>query len=234
MKWDWSAVERLHAASSGWRLVTLQALVLGSLIAFALGLVWAMAQRSNLKVISWPVMVVTEFIRNTPLLVQLFFLYYVLPEWNVTFSALVTGVIGLGLHYSTYTAEVYRAGIDGVPVGQWEACTALSLPRTRTWSAVILPQAIRRVVPALGNYVIAMLKDSPMIMTIGALEMLGEARQFSDETFQPTEPVTVIGIVFILIAYPASLLMRAPGASTCPLTAAPRRKPGTRPSTALN
>jgi polar amino acid transport system permease protein len=190
-------------------LLTLQALVLGSLIAFALGLVWALAQRSSLKIVSWPVIAVTEFIRNTPLLVQLFFLYFVLPEWNITLTALVAGVVGLGLHYSTYTAEVYRAGIDGVPVGQWEACTALSLPRTRTWSAVILPQAIRRVVPALGNYVIAMLKDSPMIAIIGALEMLGQARQFSAETFQPTEPITVIGVVFILIAYPASLLMRA-------------------------
>jgi len=209
VNWDWSAVAYFMPRLWDGVLLTLQALVLGSLIAFTLGLVWAMAQRSSLKIVSWPVTVITEFIRNTPLLVQLFFLYFVLPEWNVTFSALVTGVIGLGLHYSTYTAEVYRAGIDGVPVGQWEACTALSLPRSRTWSAVILPQAIRRVVPALGNYVIAMLKDSPMIATIGALEMLGQARQFSAETFQPTEPITVIGVVFILIAYPASLLMRA-------------------------
>ncbi|MCH6160468.1 ectoine/hydroxyectoine ABC transporter permease subunit EhuD [Streptomyces marispadix] len=209
MNWDWSAVGDFMPRLWDGVLLTLQALVLGSLIAFALGLVWALAQRSTLKIVSWPVTAVTEFIRNTPLLVQLFFLYFVLPEWNITFSALVTGVLGLGLHYSTYTAEVYRAGIDGVPVGQWEACTALSLPRSRTWSAVILPQAIRRVVPALGNYVIAMLKDSPMIATIGALEMLGQARQFSAETFQPTEPITVIGVVFILIAYPASLLMRA-------------------------
>jgi polar amino acid transport system permease protein len=209
MNWDWSAVGDFMPRLWDGVLLTLQALVLGSLIAFALGLVWALAQRSTLKIVSWPVTAVTEFIRNTPLLVQLFFLYFVLPEWNITFSALVTGVLGLGLHYSTYTAEVYRAGIDGVPVGQWEACTALSLPRSRTWSAVILPQAIRRVVPALGNYVIAMLKDSSMIATIGALEMLGQARQFSAETFQPTEPITVIGIVFILIAYPASLLMRA-------------------------
>jgi len=209
MSWDWSAVSEFMPRLWDGVLLTLQALVLGSLIAFALGLVWALAQRSSLKIVSWPVTVITEFIRNTPLLVQLFFLYFVLPEWNITFTALVAGVIGLGLHYSTYTAEVYRAGIDGVPDGQWEACTALSLPRTRTWSAVILPQAIRRVVPALGNYVIAMLKDSPMIAIIGALEMLGQARQFSAVTFQPTEPITVIGVVFILIAYPASLLMRA-------------------------
>ncbi|KNE82241.1 MULTISPECIES: ectoine/hydroxyectoine ABC transporter permease subunit EhuD [Streptomyces] len=209
MQWDWSAVADFMP--DFWRglLVTLQALVLGSLIAFALGLFWALAQRSALRAVRWPVQVFTEFIRNTPLLVQLFFLYYVLPEWGFTFSALTTGVIGLGLHYSTYTAEVYRAGIEGVPTGQWEAATALSLPRTRTWSAVILPQAIRRVVPALGNYVIAMLKDSPMIATIGVLEMLGEARQFGSETFVMTEPITVVGIAFILIAYPASLLMRA-------------------------
>ncbi|MFI7240495.1 ectoine/hydroxyectoine ABC transporter permease subunit EhuD [Streptomyces qinglanensis] len=209
MKWDWSAVGDFMPRFWDGVLVTLQALVLGSLIAFALGLVWAMAQRSPLKAVRWPVMVVTEFIRNTPLLVQLFFLFYVLPEWGLTLSALTTGIVGLGLHYSTYTAEVYRAGIDGVPVGQWEACTALSMPRGRTWSAVILPQAIRRVVPALGNYVIAMLKDSPMIAVIGALEMLGQARQFTSITFLPTEPITVVGIAFIVIAYPASLLTRA-------------------------
>ncbi|MFE9390433.1 ectoine/hydroxyectoine ABC transporter permease subunit EhuD [Streptomyces sp. NPDC006784] len=209
MKWDWSAVGDFMPRFWDGVLVTLQALVLGSLIAFALGLIWAMAQRSPLKAVRWPVMVVTEFVRNTPLLVQLFFLFYVLPEWGLTLSALTTGIVGLGLHYSTYTAEVYRAGIDGVPMGQWEACTALSMPRGRTWSAVILPQAIRRVVPALGNYVIAMLKDSPMIAVIGALEMLGQARQFTSVTFLPTEPITVVGIAFIVIAYPASLLTRA-------------------------
>ncbi|GGU95644.1 ectoine/hydroxyectoine ABC transporter permease subunit EhuD [Streptomyces albospinus] len=209
MTFDWSAVG--HFMPMFWKgvVVTLQALVLGSLIAFALGLVWALAQRSSLKAVRWPVMVITEFVRNTPLLVQLFFLFYVMPEWGITLSALATGVIGLGLHYSTYTAEVYRAGIDGVPAGQWEAAIALSLPRRRTWTAVILPQAIRRVAPALGNYVIAMLKDSPMLFAIGVLEMLGEARQFSSQTFQTVEPYTVVGVAFLLIAYPASLLLRA-------------------------
>ncbi|MFE7609362.1 ectoine/hydroxyectoine ABC transporter permease subunit EhuD [Streptomyces celluloflavus] len=209
MTFDWSAVGDFLPAFFRGILVTLQALALGSLIAFALGLVWALAQRSARKAVRWPVTVLTEFVRNTPLLVQLFFLYYVMPEWGVTLSALATGVIGLGLHYSTYTAEVYRAGIDGVPAGQWEAATALSLPRGRTWTAVILPQAIRRVVPALGNYVISMLKDSPMLFAIGVLEMLGEARQFSSQTFQTVEPYTVVGVAFLVIAYPASLLLRA-------------------------
>ncbi|KUL52495.1 ectoine/hydroxyectoine ABC transporter permease subunit EhuD [Streptomyces sp. NRRL F-4489] len=209
MRFDWSAVGAFLPAFAQGVLVTLQALVLGSLIAFGLGLVWALAQRSRRAAVRRPVTAFTEFVRNTPLLVQLFFLFYVMPEWGVTLSALATGVIGLGLHYSTYTAEVYRSGIDGVPAGQWEAAIALSLPRRRTWTAVILPQAIRRVVPALGNYVIAMLKDSPMLFAIGVLEMLGEARQFSSRTFQTVEPYTVVGIAFLLLAYPASLLLRA-------------------------
>ncbi|GAA3622577.1 ectoine/hydroxyectoine ABC transporter permease subunit EhuD [Streptomyces fenghuangensis] len=208
MNWDWNVVEDFMPRFWDGVLVTLQALVLGSLLAFTLGLVWAVAQRSSKVWVRTPVTAVTEFIRNTPLLVQLFFLFYVVPEWGPAMSPLTTGVIGLGLHYSTYTAEVYRAGIDGVPKGQWEAATALSLPPVRTWTAVILPQAIRRVVPALGNYVIAMLKDSPLIAIIGAFEMLGEARAYGSETFRFLEPITVVGIAFILIAYPASLLIR--------------------------
>jgi len=209
MTWDWSAVGDFMPHFWDGLLVTLQALALGSVISFALGLVWALLMRTPTRWVRWPVGVVTEFIRNTPLLVQLFFLFYVLPEWNITFSALTTGVVAIGLHYSTYTMQVYRAGIEGVPAGQWEAATALNLPLTRTWTAVILPQAIRRVVPALGNYVISMLKDTPLLMAITVLEMLGEARLYSQEHFQFTEPITVIGVAFILISYPASLLMRA-------------------------
>lgn len=127
---------------------------------------------------------------------------------GIAASALTTGVIAIGLHYSTYTMQVYRAGIEAVPPGQWEAATALSLPLRRTWTSVVLPQAVRRVVPALGNYVVAMLKDTPLLMTITVLEMLGEARLYSQEHFQFTEPLTVIGVAFIVISFPASLLVR--------------------------
>ncbi|MEU1161278.1 ectoine/hydroxyectoine ABC transporter permease subunit EhuD [Streptomyces sp. NPDC005921] len=208
MKWDWSAVSEFMPRFWDGLLVTLQALALGSLISFSLGLVWALLMRTPTRWVRWPVGVVTEFVRNTPLLVQLFFLFYVLPEWGLTFSALTTGVVAIGLHYSTYTMQVYRAGIEAVPAGQWEAATALSLPARRTWFAVILPQALRRVVPPLGNYVISMLKDTPILMSITVLEMLGQARLFSQQHFQFTEPVTVIGVAFIVISYLASLLLR--------------------------
>ncbi|MEG8277664.1 ectoine/hydroxyectoine ABC transporter permease subunit EhuD [Streptomyces sp. AHA2] len=209
MNWDWSAVSDFMPHFWDGLLVTLQALVLGSLISFVLGLVWALLMRAPSRWVTWPVGAVTEFVRNTPLLVQLFFLFYVLPEWGVAFSALTTGVVGIGLHYSTYTMQVYRAGIEAVPAGQWEAATALNLPLRRTWTAVILPQAVRRVVPALGNYVIAMLKDTPILMAITVLEMLGEARLFAQESFRFTEPVTLIGVAFIVISYLASLGLRA-------------------------
>ncbi|WP_432249378.1 ectoine/hydroxyectoine ABC transporter permease subunit EhuD [Streptomyces sanyensis] len=209
MTWDWSAVWDFMPRFWEGLLVTLQVLVLGSLLSFSLGLVWALAFRAPSRLVRWPVNVFTEFVRSTPLLVQLFFLYFVLPEWGIRFSALVTGTIAIGLHYSTYTAQVYRAGIDAVPKGQWEAATALSLPTHRTWFAVILPQAVRRITPALGNYVIAMLKDTPLLAAIGVLELLQQSRLESAATFQYTEPLTVIGIAFILIAYPASLLVRA-------------------------
>lgn len=209
MKWDWGAVADFMPHFWDGLLVTLQILALGSVISFALGLVWALLMRVPSRWVTWPVGTVTEFIRNTPLLVQLFFLFYVMPEWGLTMSALTTGVLGIGLHYSTYTMQVYRAGIEAVPVGQWEAATALNLPVRRTWTAVILPQAIRRVVPALGNYVIAMLKDTPILMAITVLEMLGEAQLFARETFQFTEPLTVIGVAFIVISYLASLALRA-------------------------
>ncbi|NUK51577.1 ectoine/hydroxyectoine ABC transporter permease subunit EhuD [Streptomyces lunaelactis] len=208
MTWDWSAVADFMPRFWDGVFITLQILVLGSQISFTLGLVWAIGFRAPTRFVRWPVNVVTEFIRTTPLLVQLFFLYFVLPEWGVQFSALTTGTIAIGLHYSTYTAQVYRAGIEAVPAGQWEAAKALSLPAHRTWFAVILPQAIRRITPALGNYVIAMLKDTPLLAAIGVLEMLQQSRLESASTFQYTEPLTVIGIAFILIAYPASLLVR--------------------------
>ncbi|WP_367042172.1 ectoine/hydroxyectoine ABC transporter permease subunit EhuD [Streptomyces sp. Je 1-332] len=207
MNWDWQNVDDFMPLFWDGVWITLKALFFGTLIAFSLGMVWAIAQRSDKKWISWPVTVFTEFIRNTPLLVQLFFLFYVVPEWGPSMSPLVTGIVGLGLHYSTYTSEVYRAGIEGVPEGQWEAATALSLTKQRTWTAVILPQAVRRVIPALGNYVIVMLKESPQMAAIGALDMLGQAQGYSQATFT-YEAISIVGIAFIVIAYPASLLLR--------------------------
>ncbi|MGH3978184.1 MAG: ectoine/hydroxyectoine ABC transporter permease subunit EhuD, partial [Pseudonocardiaceae bacterium] len=163
---------------------------------------------SGIPVLSQLTWAFIEFVRSTPLLVQIYFVYNVLPQFGVTLGSLTAGVIALGVHYATYTAEVYRAGIDGVPRGQWEACTALSLPRSRVWTAVILPQAIPRVLPALGNYVISMYKEVPLLLAIGVLDLVGRAREATSESFRYVEPYTIAGLFFLLLSYPAAVLVR--------------------------
>jgi len=202
--WSWErAAEALPVLLEGFR-ITLLATVLGFVVAAVLGLVVAIARRSLPKPLATALSAVVQFIRLTPLVVQLLFVYYLLPQ----FSALQIGIAVLGIHYSTYMAEVYRAGIDAVPKGQWEACRALSLSPTRTWRAVILPQAVRRVVPALGNYAISLFKDTPFLFTISVVEMVTAAQQFGARNFQYLEPLTMAGLIFLIASYPTSLLVR--------------------------
>ncbi|GAA4083900.1 ectoine/hydroxyectoine ABC transporter permease subunit EhuD [Actinomadura miaoliensis] len=208
MTWDWNYTgDILPDLLDGLR-VTVLATVLGYLIALVLGLVWTLLRRTPSRAVNQTVRWVVEFIRSTPLLVQLFFIFYVLPTWGLTLGALTAGVIGLGLHYSTYTSEVYRAGIADVPRGQWEACTALNLPRHRAWQDVILPQAVRKVVPSLGNYLIAMFKDSPLLLAINVSEMLGAAYQAGAETLRYLEPITVVGVLFVIVSVLSSIVVR--------------------------
>jgi polar amino acid transport system permease protein len=160
-------------------------------------------------VLSQAVWLFIEFVRSTPLLIQVFVLYWLVPPvTGFKMSAFVTGVVALGVHYATYTAEVYRAGIDAVPKGQWEAAVALNLPRSRVWTAVVLPQAIPRVLPALGNYTISMFKETPLLLAIGVLDVLNRAKEVGADTFRVVEPYTLAGVLFLLVSLPASLLVR--------------------------
>ncbi|MFF5012406.1 MULTISPECIES: ectoine/hydroxyectoine ABC transporter permease subunit EhuD [unclassified Streptomyces] len=202
--WDWGAVrDSLPLLWDGF-LTTLLATVLGTLVAAVLGLVVAVAGRAPTRLVTVPVRVITEFVRSTPLLVQLVGAYAVFN----TVQPLTIGIAVLGVHYAAYLSEVYRAGIDGVPKGQWEACRALSLPPRRTWQAVILPQAVRSVLPALGNYAISMFKETPFLAVITVTEMVAEAREYGADHFTYAETFTLAGLIFLAASYPTSLLMR--------------------------
>ena len=206
--WDWGyALEVLPQLLKA-LLVTLEITLLGSVVALLLGLLIAVLRQAHIPVLDQLLWAFVEFIRSTPLLVQVFFLYFALPRFGITLSALTVGVIGLGVHYATYTSEVYRAGIEAVPRGQWEAATALSLPRSRTWTGVILPQAIPRVLPALGNYVISMFKEVPLLLAISVVEVVSKAQEIGSQTFRFTEPFTIAGLLFLVLSYPASMLVR--------------------------
>jgi polar amino acid transport system permease protein len=206
--WDWGyAFEVLPQLLQALG-VTLEITLLGSVVALLLGLLIAVLRQAHIPVLDQVLWAFVEFVRSTPLLVQVFFLYFALPRFGITLSALTVGVIGLGVHYATYTSEVYRAGIEAVPKGQWEAATALSLSRSRTWTGVILPQAIPRVVPALGNYVISMFKEVPLLLAISVVEVVSKAQEIGSQTFRFTEPFTIAGLLFLVLSYPASMLVR--------------------------
>jgi polar amino acid transport system permease protein len=179
--------------------VTLKAAAAGFSIALVLGLVFALLRRSRVTPISWTTAFIVEFLRDTPLLVQLFFLYYVLPDFGIVLPAFLTGALALGLQYAAYTSEVYRGGIEAVHRGQWEAATALNLTRMQTYRDIILPQAIPRIVPAMGNYLVAMIKETPVLSVVTVLEMMGLANMIGERTFEYLVPLTLVGLIFLLL-----------------------------------
>ena len=179
--------------------VTLKAAAAGYAIALVLGLVFALLRRSRVRMISWPTALIVEFLRDTPLLVQLFFLYYVLPDFGIVLPAFLTGALALGLQYAAYTSEVYRGGIEAVHHGQWEAATALNLTRMQTYRDIIIPQAIPRIVPAMGNYLVAMIKETPVLSVVTVLEMMGLANMIGERTFEYLVPLTLVGLIFLLL-----------------------------------
>ena len=176
--------------------VTIEAAVVGFAVALALGLLWYLLRRSRIRAVSWATTFAVEFIRDTPLLVQLFFLYYVLPDYGVVLPAFLTGVLALGLQYSAYTSEVYRGGFDAVARGQWEAAIALNLSRYRVYRDVVIPQAVPRIMPAMGNYAVSMLKETPVLSVVTVLDMLNLANMIGDRTFEYLVPLSLVGLIF--------------------------------------
>lgn len=206
MEWDWDFVREIMPTLLDGLRITLLATLLGSILAGAAGLGFALLRRSKRRAVARATGFVVEFIRGTPLLVQLYFLFYVLPELGVLLSPLAAGVIGLGLHYATYTAEVFRAGIDNTPRGQWEAAKACNLTPYQTWRHVILPQAIPPMIPALANYFVAMFKETPLLSAITVIELMSQARSVANTNYRYLEPMTMVGVLFLcisLIAVPA-------------------------------
>ena len=208
MIWNWEYAMSVLPQILLAFIVTLEATIAGFVLAVLLGLVWATARMTSIKVISSPAYWIVEFVRSTPLLIQLYFLYYVLPEYGVSISPLAIGILALGLHYSCYTAEVYRAGIESIPKGQWEAARALNLSQGSTWVRVILPQALPPTFPMLGNYLIAMFKETPLLAAITVMEMLQTAKLIGAESFRYIEPLTITGAVFLVVSLLASYAVR--------------------------
>ena len=208
MFWDWKFVWEILPLLAQASEITVIATLLGFAIAAVLGLVFAIGRIFGPNWLSVPLTAFIEFIRSTPLLIQIFFIFFVLPQVGITLDAMTAGVMALGIHYATYCSEVYRAGFANIPRGQWEASVALNLPTFQTFRDVIIPQAIPPVVPALGNYLVALFKDTPLLSAIAVLELMQTAKIIGSEDFRYTEPITMVGIIFLLFSLIAAGLIK--------------------------
>lgn len=208
MNWDWAYTFEILPQMASASLVTLQATVFGFALAAALGLLWAIIALVEIRVLSFSVRVLVEFIRSTPMLIQLFAFYYFLPLVGVILPAMLCGVITLGLHYSAYCAEVYRSGFAQVDRGQWEAARVINLSTWRTLKRIILPQAIPPIILPLGNYFVTMFKETPSLLAITVIELVATARIIGNDTFKYTEPITLAGVFFLILSLIAAKLTR--------------------------
>ena len=205
MEWDWNVAMDVMPRLAAGLVVTVQATFVGALLAYVLGLFVAILKMSRVASVRVVTYWTSEFIRRTPLLVQLYFLFYVLPDIGIFLSPFMAGVIGLGLHFSTYTSEVFRAGIENVPKGQWDAARALNYSPVQTWKDVILPQAIPPMIPPLANYLITMFKETPLLAAITVVELFNAANIYSNSHYKYLEPMTLVGLFFLLVSVPSAI-----------------------------
>ena len=206
--WDWSfALACLPELLAGLKL-TVIATLFGSLIAAAVGLVMCLLKIARIPIVSPMMSFLIQLVRGTPLLIQLYLVFYVAPTWGLTFPALATGIVAIGIYYGAYAAEIDRAGIEDLPAGQWEAALTLGLPLGRVWFGVVLPQAVRAVLPMLANMVIAMFKETALLSSITIMEMLAAGKAIGSIQFRYVEPLTMVGMLYFAISYASARAIR--------------------------
>ncbi len=179
---------------------------LGSLvISTALGLVWALMRVMGGAVLSFSSKALVNTIRGIPIIVQLFYIYFVLPDLGVALTALEAGIIGLGIAYSAYQAENFRAGIEAIDPGQVEAAESIGMTRAMLMRRVVLPQAVRIVLPPYGNTMIMMLKDSSLASTITVAELARQGQLIASSTFKNMTVFTLVALLYLAMSVPLTV-----------------------------
>ncbi|QHI97460.1 ABC transporter permease subunit [Xylophilus rhododendri] len=185
-------------------LVTLGSLALSTV----LGLVWAVMRVSGIPFLMYLSACIINLLRGLPIIVLLFVLYFVMPDIGISLSALQAGILGLGIAYSAYQAENFRAGIEAVDHGQIEAARAMGMGWGLMMRRVILPQAVKIVLPPYGNIMIMMLKDSSQASTITVAELALQGRLIATSTFQNATVFTLVALIYLVMCVPLILLVR--------------------------
>src|ERR1700704_1402536 len=196
-----NSIEYLPILLLGVRLTIL--VTIGSLaISTALGLIWALMRVSGIRLLSGISRTIINVIRGIPIIVQLFYIYFVLPDFGITLSALQAAIIGLGIAYSAYQAENFRAGIEAIDHGQVEAAQSIGMGWVMMMRRVILPQAVRIVLPPYGNTMIMMLKDSSQASTITVAELALQGKLIASATFQNSTVFTLVALLYLCMSLP--------------------------------
>jgi His/Glu/Gln/Arg/opine family amino acid ABC transporter permease subunit len=168
----------------------------------------ALARMSSSRLIRLPVDAYVEVARATPLLLQLIYMYYVLPSIGIRLPQMLCAFIGLTFNYTAYMSEVYRGGINAVAQGQWLAAAALGMTDSLAFRRIILPQAVRIVIPSLGNYFISLFKDTALCSVVGVQELLFKGQIISARSFQYFTIYTLTAILYFSVGYPAAIFVR--------------------------
>ena len=200
-------VEFLPILMSGVAL-TIMVTIGSLLLSTVLGMVWALMRVSGIGVLTGFSAGLINVIRGIPIIVLLFYLYFVMPEFGVTLSALQAAILGLGIAYSAYQAENFRAGIEAIDKGQIEAAQAIGMGWWQTMRRVVLPQAVKIVLPPYGNVMIMMLKDSSQASTITVAELALQGKLIASSTFKNTSVFTLVALMYLTMSIPLILLVR--------------------------
>ena len=184
--------------------VTIGSLILSTL----LGLIWALMRVSGVRALSRTSAGLINVIRGIPIIVLLFYLYFVMPDLGIALSALQAAILGLGIAYSAYQAENFRAGIEAIDKGQIEAAQAIGMGWWLTMRRVILPQAVRIVLPPYGNIMIMLLKDSSQASTITVAELALQGKLIASASFKNTSVFTLVALMYLAMSIPLILLVR--------------------------
>ena len=201
------AQEYLPILLQGVRLTVVVAL--GSLVlSTLLGLAWVFMRVSGIPWLAWTSLVLINLIRGIPIIVILFYVYFVMPDLGVSLSAVQAAVIGLGVAYSAYQAENFRAAIEAIDAGQREAAASIGMGWGLSMRRVILPQALRVALPGFGNVCVMMLKDSSQASTITVAELALQGKLIASSTFKNTTVFTLVALLYLCMSLPLILLVR--------------------------
>jgi His/Glu/Gln/Arg/opine family amino acid ABC transporter permease subunit len=200
------AVENLGPLLAG-LLLTIELTFVVIVLSLSFALLVALGGMSSWRLLRWVIKAYIEVMRGTPLLLQLIYIYYVLPEIGIRLDAFTAGALGLTLNYSAYISEVYRGGILAVPKGQHDAAAALGMTRALAMRRIVLPQAVRIVIPTLGNYFISLFKDTALCSVVSIQEVVFTAQIVAARNFQYFTLYTIVAAMYFLVSFPAARLV---------------------------